>query len=181
MGKAYANLISIGDCVYAEAARFAHLQQPFTSRDIDAIFIASDWNRPEKNYALVRRIASACADLTFHIVGRHDSDAVPARYHGVVTQRDALYALLGRAKAIVCPSRFDPAPGVLFEASAMGCNVVTSPNSGNWELCHEQLLARSPAAFAACTRLATTAPFADHRDRFRGGYHDLVDTLTAFM
>jgi hypothetical protein len=63
----------------------------------------------------------------------------------------------------------------------MGCNVVASPNCGNWELCHEQLLADSPAAFAGAIRRAVTTPYADNRERFRGGYAELVDTLRAFV
>ena len=181
MGKVYADLISIADCVYAEAATFAHLQRPFAERDIDAIFIASNWSRAEKNYPLVQRIAVACTGLRVHIVGQCPQPDLQAQYHGVITRRVDLYTLLGRAKAIVCPSRFDPAPGVLFEASAMGCNVVASPNCGNWELCNEQLLARSPAGFVSRTRRATTAPHADNRERFRGGYDNLIGTLTAFV
>lgn len=181
MGKAYTNLISIADCVYAEAARFAHLQRPFAERDIDAIFIASNWSRPEKNYPLVQRVAAGGDGLKLHIVGKHEREDLRAKYHGVIAEREDLYALLGRAKAIVCPSRFDPAPGVLFEASAMGCNVVASPNCGNWELCNPELLAHTPAAFVSRTRQATYAPYADNRAHFRGGYDDLIETLTAFM
>jgi glycosyltransferase involved in cell wall biosynthesis len=181
MGKVYANLISIADCVYAEAERFADCALPFAQRDIDAIFIASNWRRPEKNLPLLRRIAADCADLRLHVVGAGDADHLPVNWHGVVARREDLYALLGRSKAIVCPSAWDPAPGVLFEASAMGCNVVASPNCGNWRLCHEQLLADSPAAFASAIRRGVTAPYADNRELFRGGYADLVETLCAFV
>jgi len=181
MGKAYANLISIADCVYAEAEPFTHLARPFAERDIDVIAVASNWSRPEKNYPLLQRIAAACDGLRLHVVGKIEGDHLPGHSHGVVTRRDEIYALLGRSKTIVCPSRFDPAPGVLFEASAMGCNVVASPNCGNWELCNAQLLADSPRAFASRVCRAMTAPYEDNRQRFRGGYADLVDTLSAFL
>jgi len=181
MGRVYENLISIADCVYWEAEQFAHLALPFEQRDIDAIFIASNWRRPEKNYALLRRIAKQCGDLSLHVVGAPATDPLPVRWHGLLPDRAAIYALLGRSKAIVCPSAWDPAPGVLFEASAMGCNVVASPNCGNWQLCHEALLADTAQSFAAAIRRAGTAIYADNRERFRGGYADLVETLDALL
>jgi hypothetical protein len=181
MGRVYENLISIADCVYWEAETFTHLALPFEQRDIDATVIASNWRRPEKNYPLLRRIAGECADLSLHVVGAPAHDPLPVRWHGLLPDRAAIYALLGRSKAIVCPSGWDPAPGVLFEASAMGCNVVASPNCGNWQLCHEDLLADAPHAFAAAIRRAIKAPYADNRERFRGGYADLVDTLDALL
>jgi len=181
MGKVYANLTNVADLVYAEAAGHAALARPFAERDIDIIFVASDWRRPEKNYPLLRRLVAAAADLRIHVVGVVPEDGLPVQHHGIVAGREDLYALLGRSKALVCPSHFDAAPGVLFEASAMGANVVASPNCGNWELCAEPLLARTPADFAACMRRAVVTPLADQRQRFFGGYADLIDTLQAFV
>jgi glycosyltransferase involved in cell wall biosynthesis len=120
--------------------------------------------------------------LNIHIVGDVDRPCPPARQHGVVARREDLYDLLGRSKTIVCPSLLDAAPGVLFEASAMGCNVITSPNGGNWQLCNERLLAERCSADVFVSRInrSLAAPHEDNRERFRGGYVDLVDTLTAF-
>ena len=47
---------------------------------------------------------------------------------------------MGRAKTVVCPSRYDSAPGILFEAAAMECNIIASKNCGNWMICNDQLL-----------------------------------------
>jgi hypothetical protein len=47
---------------------------------------------------------------------------------------------MGSAKLLVCPSSYDAAPNIVFEACAMGCNVVTSRNSGNWEVCSRELV-----------------------------------------
>jgi hypothetical protein len=81
----------------------------------------------------------------------------------------------------VCPSSFDAAPGILFEASVMGCNVVTSKNCGNWELCNDRLLVSeyTADAFAEAIRHAHTAKFADHMARFldRSSYRSLKDVL----
>ena len=90
---------------------------------------------------------------------------------------------MGRARAVACPSLIDAAPGILFEASAMGCNVVASRNCGNWEICHPDLLADpcTSDAFAACLTRARATKHADHLDRFleRRSYRELVKILTA--
>jgi glycosyltransferase involved in cell wall biosynthesis len=179
-GKIYANTISVADLRYDEAALFARARKPFADRDIDVVFVASQWNRPMKNYALVRKIVARCAGLNVHIVGDADHPRLPVQRHGVLTRREDLYALLGRARTLVCPSLLDAAPGVLFEASAMGCNVITSPNCGNWQLCNEQLVAArgSTSDFVAAIARAQRAAYPDHAEHFRGGYADLVDTLS---
>jgi glycosyltransferase involved in cell wall biosynthesis len=180
LGAVYERLVSVADEIYAAAAPFTGLARPFAARDIDVLFVASDWSRAEKNVALVRSLAVACRGLRVHLVGRADAAGLPLTHHGVVADRADLYALLGRTRALVCPSRFDAAPGVLFEASAMGCNVVASPNCGNWQLCPAPFVARRSADFPACIARAVAAPLPDHRERFRGGYADLVETLLAF-
>lgn len=182
VGKIYSSIISVADCIYPEAERFEGLKRPFADRDIDVIFVASSWNRSEKNYGLVRKIVPCCEGLNVHIVGEVHRECPPARHHGVVARREDLYDLLGRSKTIVCPSLFDTAPGILFEASAMGCNVIASPNCGNWQLCNEQLLADrcSPEAFLSKIKLSLAEPYKDNQEHFRGGYEDLVGTLSVF-
>ncbi|MGH7963153.1 MAG: glycosyltransferase [Candidatus Binatia bacterium] len=178
-GKIHPDIISVADLIYPEAERFAALAQPFMQRDIDLIFVASSWHRPEKNYGLVQTIASRCDRLNVHVVGDVDQPRLPAQYHGVMTRREDLYALLGRSKTLICPSLIDAAPGVLFEASAMGCNVIASPNCGNWPLCNEQLAADqcSLDAFLAKVQPSLSQTFKDNRERFRGGYEGLVNIL----
>jgi len=51
-----------------------------------------------------------------------------------------VFRLMGNAKTIVSTSRYDAAPGILFEGSVMGCNLVASRNCGNWKICHTELL-----------------------------------------
>ena len=181
-GKIYANTVSVADLLYGEAELFHATRRPFAERDIDVVFVASQWNRGIKNYELVQRIVPQCATQNVHIVGAVDQPRLRAQYHGVVTRREDLYALLGRARTLVCPSLLDAAPGVLFEASAMGCNVIASRNCGNWRLCNEQLLAErcSASAFVSAIQRAQRGPYPDHREHFRGGYADLVETLNVF-
>ena len=44
------------------------------------------------------------------------------------------------ARIVVLASRVDSAPGALYEALSMGCNVVASRNCGNWEACDPDLV-----------------------------------------
>lgn len=179
-GKIYANDISIADLVFPEAERFEHLKKPFAERDIDVIFVAADWTRHEKNYELVKKIVRRLGGLRVHIVGAFKRPCPTARHHGRIVGREQLYELLGRSKTLVCPSSLDAAPAVLFEASAMGCNVIASPNCGNWDLCNERLVTESYAedAFVSNIETALNASYPDNRERFRGGYDDLVETLS---
>lgn len=180
LGTVYARDISDADGVYAAAQPFAHLARPFAERDIDVLLVASDWRRPEKNYPLAARLARACPELRFHLVGAAPDDDAPLARHGLIGDAAALFALYGRARAVVSPSRFDAAPGVLFEASAMGGNVVATPNCGNWQLCHEELVAPTAAQLPDRLRRAVTAPLPDRRARFLGGYAELVEVLHDF-
>jgi glycosyltransferase involved in cell wall biosynthesis len=178
--KIYSKIVSVADLVYREADRFEYLKRPFAHRDIDVIFIASKWNRVEKNYGLVRKIIAR--GLNVHVVGQVDQPCPPAHYHGVVTRRHDLYELLGRSKVLVCPSLIDAEPGVLFQASAMDCNVVASPNCGARQLCNTQLLADqcSLNAFLSKIHLSLSKSLQDNRECFRGGYENLVEALNVF-
>jgi len=169
-GKLWPEVISFAEWIFEDAAPYTHLARPFEERDIDVLFIASYWTRPEKNYPLACRIAAGLRGARVHVVGDVERRCPGAVHHGFVADRRELFALLGRAKAVVCPSAFDAAPGILFEASALGCNVVASPNCGNARLCHAELLAPRGdlAGFLRATRAALTRRYADHADAFRG-------------
>jgi glycosyltransferase involved in cell wall biosynthesis len=177
--RVHASTISLADLTYAAAEESAPLRRPFAGRDIDVLLVASSWRRPVKNYALAREVAARCGGLAVHVVGAVDDPCPNATHHGVLARRAELFALLGRARTLVSPSLVDAAPGVLFEASAMGCNVVASPNCGNWRLCHDELLARRCDAGELVDRIRRSLdrPYPDGRDRFRGGYGALVKAL----
>jgi len=181
-GKIYSDVLWNSDYYYHDVGNFASLSKPFSERDIEVLFVASDWNRPEKNFAMVEKIISRCWDLNIHVVGRHKKKYGHAVYHGLITDSRELFSLFGRAKSVVCPSLFDAAPGVLFQASGMGCNVVASRNCGNYELCHPDLLV-DPYTwkdFVEKIRLALTDPFKDNRAFFENvkSYESLLDILT---
>lgn len=183
IGKIYPTCISQSEWICADAAAWRHHARPFEERDIDLLFVASDWGRAEKNYSIVKAIAARLADVSVHIVGEVPHRLPSATHHGFVATREPLFELMGRARAVACPSRIDAAPGILFEASIMGCNVVASKNCGNWEVCDPALLADpyGPATFATCIRRARERKYRDRLDRFleRRSYRELMAILTA--
>ena len=183
-GKVYSRVLWRSEWIREGALAHAHLGRPFYDRDIDLLFIASRWSRPEKNYASVREIASRCVGLSVHVVGEVPARLTGAAHHDLVVQREELFDLMGRAKAVVCPSLFDAAPGILFEASVMGCNLVASKNCGNWRICNPELLVDpfTLRGFVDRARLSVVRKVADNMDCFlqTGSYADLVDTLMVF-
>ncbi|AHG88407.1 hypothetical protein J421_0870 [Gemmatirosa kalamazoonensis] len=180
-GKLYPDVVWMAEWIHGEAARHADLARPFDERDVDLLFVASRWNRPEKNLPLVRAIVAGCPELRSHVAGLLDDPLGGAVAHGLVASRRELFALMGRARVVVGPSAWDAAPGILFEAAALGANVVTSPNSGNWPLCHPDLLVEpyTADAFIDRARRAVRRPYASRVDAILGArsYRTLVDIL----
>lgn len=88
---------------------------------------------------------------------------------------------MGDARTLVCPSTLDSAPGILYEAAAMGCNVVASRNCGNWRLCHSELLVDpfGIGTFVECIARSLTREFESNIDEFlqSNSYVDLLETL----
>jgi len=179
--KIHATVFWFAEWIAQDAADYSHLALPFEERDIDALFIASTWMRKVKNFGLVADIAKRVTDLSVHVVGEFPEPIPSVTHHGFVGTRADLFRIMGRARTVVCPSLFDAAPGILFEASVMGCNVVASKNCGNWELCNERLLVNeyTADAFADAIGLARTTKFADHMELFleRSSYRALKDVL----
>lgn len=183
MGNIYPRVVSFVEWICDGARPWEHLARPFEDRDIGVLFIATDWDRRVKHYPMVRRLASELRDLPVHVVGDATRPAPGAVHHGFIESRQALFELLGRARCVACPSLIDAAPGVLFEASVMGCNVVASKNCGNWEMCHPDLLVDPYGArgFASCIRRAQERRFPDGIATLlaQGGYAELLAVLAA--
>lgn len=183
-GKMYTRVVWFCEWIYQEALSYQQLAQQFEERKIDVLFIANDWLRPEKNYQLARKIMLQLPDLNIHVVGEVHERIPGVNYREFVPDRNALFQLMGNAKVVVSTSAFDAAPGILFEASAMDCNVVASRNCGNWALCNPELLVDpvSVLDFQKKVRLATTRKFRDNIDFFNGkeSYDDLKDLLSFF-
>lgn len=178
VGKMYGRPISAAEPISAEASRFLHLRRPFAERDIDVLFVAGRWDAPARQLPLVDRVCAALPHLRVELVGESGSPT-RARHRGA-RPRGALYEILGRTKVVVAAGLADPAPAGLFEASAMACNLVASPNCGPWELCPEELRVAdaSTSAFVAHIERALERPLADHRQRFLdGATSELVETL----
>jgi glycosyltransferase involved in cell wall biosynthesis len=166
--KIHPAVISFAGWIAQDAAEYSALALPFEERDVDALFIASSWERKEKNSGLVADIAARLPDLSVHVVGEFAEPIAGVTHHGFVGARAELFRVMGRARTVVCPSSFDAAPGILFEGSVMGCNVVASKNCGNWEICNERLLVSdyTADAFASAIRGARDARLADNLELF---------------
>jgi glycosyltransferase involved in cell wall biosynthesis len=180
-GKIFPDVIWNAEWIYRDALGLSFLRRSFSERDVDVLFIANRWSRREKNYALVKEIIARCAPVNAHIVGEAWDRSARAAYHGFLASRTELFRLLGRAKTVVCPSLFDAAPGVLFQASAMECNVIASRNCGNWRICNEELLVEPFTLdnFVEKISLSLERRYADHIDYFvgNGAYGKLLDAL----
>jgi|GEM_PF-3006427 len=177
-GKLYPEVISMAEWIRAEPLQHASLAQPFDAREIDLLFVSSRWDRFEKNFPFVRGIIEACRDLRVHVVGLAAPRVGTSVRHGLITSRAELFTLMGRSKAVVCPSLFDAAPGVLFEADVMGSNVIASKNCGNWMLCAPELLVEPAtlAGFVRAARLSVTQLFVNETPSdFGRGYATLLD------
>jgi glycosyltransferase involved in cell wall biosynthesis len=179
--KIHTTVFWFAEWVAQDAAEYSASALPFDDRDIDALFIASSWRRKEKNSGLLADIVKRLAGFSVHVVGEFAEPIPSATHHGFVGARADLFRIMGRARTVVCPSSFDAAPGILFEASVMGCNVVASKNCGNWDLCNDRLLVSeyTADAFAEAIRRAYDAKLPDRMARFldRSSYRSLKNVL----
>ena len=139
-GKIYQDVIWLVDYIYNDAMEYSNYSKVFSDREIDVLFVSSLWDRKEKNFQLVEDIVNECSELNIHIIGECSKKLPGARHHGLVGSRNELFEIMGNSKTFISTSKFDPAPGVLFEASALGCNIIASKNSGNWMICDEELI-----------------------------------------
>ncbi len=183
-GKIHSDVMWFAEWIYREALDYSGSKKTFFERDIDIVFVASSWGRLEKNYSLVKKIISRCKSLNIHIVGEVENKISYANYHGLITDREELLVLLGRSKTIVCPSLFDAAPGILFEASAMDCNIIASGNCGNWQICNDELLVDpfNLNNFLEKIYLSLSKKYEDNIGYFMktDSYQNLIDTISVF-
>lgn len=174
----------LAEWIVQDAAEHRRFWKAFPERDIDVVVAASHWKRPEKNWRLARELILRYPEWKWHVLGDGAERAGNATYHGLVTDRDALYELLGRARVLASPSCFDTAPGVLFEAAVLGCNVVASKNCGNWQLCPPALLAATMRAdeFGERIRRGRTREYRHNLDAFlqSSARRMLVEILDVF-
>lgn len=166
--KLFPETMWFAEWITRDAAPYTCLRKPFAERAIDVLFVASLWNRVEKNWVLAREIIVRHPEWNIHVAGESVERTGHAIYHGLITDRAKLFALMGNARVVVSTSRLDAAPGVLFEAAVMGCNVVATQNCGNWELCHPALLAQSLRAeeFGERIRAARAREYKQNPEKF---------------
>ncbi len=183
-GKIYPDVIWRAQWIRQSALDFIHLCKPFAEREIDLLFVSSSWNRPEKNYELVRNVVPRLKGLNIQIVGDTDCEIPDAVHHGIIAERKHLFGLMGNSKSIASPSVFDSAPGILFEGATLGCNLIASKNCGNWQLCNDNLLVAScdESEFIEKIILASTRKFEANMEFFlhKNCYEKLLETIVAF-
>jgi hypothetical protein len=182
-GKIYSDVIWFAEWIYEDALEYNYLKKPFEQRSIDALFISSSWSRQEKGLDLVKKLLYLLNGMEVHLVGDiEEKDSLPAVCHGVMRNRTELFTLFGNAKTIICTSSFDAAPGILFEGSAMDCNLVASKNCGNWEICNNALLVDPFLVenFATKIRLGKDRRYPDQMEQFlqRKSYQNLMETIS---
>jgi glycosyltransferase involved in cell wall biosynthesis len=179
--KLYANVVWFAEWICRDALAYRHLARPFDERDIGVLFLANSWDRRGKNYDFVKHLAASACGWSVHVAGEVRERVRDVTYHGLVLDRAELFGIMGRARAVACPSLYDTAPGILFEASVMGCNVVASRNCGNWRICNPELLVDpfSAEGFARKVAVAQTCKLDDNLSFFleSQSYGDLVETL----
>jgi glycosyltransferase involved in cell wall biosynthesis len=184
IGKIYTDVVWCIDWAYKGAQDFLRLNRSFSKREIDIIFVASAWNRAEENYRFVKEMVSQFKGLNIHIVGEVEKRIPYAKHHRLMTKLEDLFALLGNTKTVVCASLFDGSPGILFEASAMGCNIVASRNCGNWQICNEGLLVDpfNLDNFVDKIPLSLRQKYDDNIEIFlkTNSYKNLIDTILVF-
>ncbi|MDB4906546.1 MAG: hypothetical protein JWO05_1330 [Gemmatimonadetes bacterium] len=183
VGRIFPTPFSFGKWISDDARVHQGRARPFAERDIDVVLIASNWSRREKNWPWVEALAKALPMASIHVVGEVPREIPGVTHHGFLASREDVMSLLGRARCVACPSLIDAAPGVLFEGSVMGCNLVASANCGNSELCNPALLVApfTTSAFVERVRLAIKAPLADRSREFdmEGDHSALVGVLEA--
>jgi glycosyltransferase involved in cell wall biosynthesis len=180
-GKIYPRVVWTAEWIAESTLRYASLAKPFGEREIDMLFIASSWDRRVKNYGLVRRLAREFPHATIHVVGDVVERIPRVHHHGFLASRTSLFELMGNTRTVVSPSLIDAAPGILFQASTLGCNVVASKNCGNWTICNPELLADpcDAGAFTKCIARSFKAKYQDNMAQFvqSGSYQDLIETI----
>ncbi len=183
-GKVYNKVVWFSEWIFREARQYQSLAKPFGEREVDVLFIANDWSRKVKGFRLVKKIISRLHNCEAHVVGELPEPLGVGVHHDFIADRKALFRLMANTRVVVSTSLYDAAPGVLFEAAVMGCNIVASKNCGNWALCHSDLLVEpaTARAFAGRITLAKSRAFPSHIEHFSetGSYEDLKDLLMVF-
>lgn len=104
--------------------------------------------------------------LEFHIIGPIPKSQRlihrQVHYHGLQIKRDALYALLDRMDALICPSKSEGMPNVIIESMARGLCIITTavgsipdmlnPNEAIWiSRCSVNGIMEALTQFSDCT------------------------------
>lgn len=123
-----------------------HNRPPFSERDIDIIACSYSWKRQVKNVELTMQILTdpIYRSKSLCIIG-HD---IPKKYKNCEEYPNITYipncdhnmlmTMFSRSKVYICASYYDASPNTIVEAAFMGCNIVTSSNTGQYAYTHQK-------------------------------------------
>lgn len=173
-GKLADEVLWLADWVERDVERYEARKRVFAERELDVLFVARSWKEPRANRELMLALAERNRGLRLHVVG-DGGDAAPGGFWPEA-RREQLLELMGTAKVVVLTHGLASAPFALYEATAMGCNVVASRGCGNRRFANPQLIAPSndPDAFSDAIRLALAAPLAGEVAPSSHSYETLV-------
>ncbi len=115
-------------------------RDPWNQRSIDLLFVASNWNRGDKNGNYMREICAKYESSTRAVVGQNPGLVFPDIKLYQDLPREKVMQLMTKSKVLIVPSLFDASPNIVPEAIGCGCNIVTSQNVRNYFLCNPILV-----------------------------------------
>lgn len=116
----------------------------FNKREIDVICIVYNWNRKVKNRELLIDIIKndKLQQLKFVIIGYKFNHKFRDRNVDIIDHMDNkdIFRYLGNSKVCILTSYYDSNPNILSEADYMGCNIITTTNTGIGKFINDECL-----------------------------------------
>ena len=111
----------------------------FNTRKYDIIFVCSNFNRKIKNCKFVKDLFLKEELSKYNKIVIGDGDLFEDKEIKNITilkqqSNKVVLEKMKESKLLLLPSLFDSSPNTIYEALDSGCNIVTSKNTGNWEL-----------------------------------------------
>lgn len=116
---------------------------PYSNRQYDLCFSASNWDRTMKNVGLALGVCRQIPEKQIVVCGMNfRSDQKNVNTVGLLSHSQML-RIMENSRVVAIPSLYDPSPNLYAEAIACGCNVVVNKNVGNIEGHPKGLIAKS--------------------------------------
>jgi hypothetical protein len=119
----------------------------FNNRGIDVICIVYNWNRKVKNKELFKKIIDCDMFKSFKIViiGYKFGIKFSNKNIDIIDhlENKDIMRYLGNSKVCVLTSYYDSNPNILNEADYMGCNIITTENTGIGKFLNDECLVKN--------------------------------------